>query len=123
MMEIAFRDFLTKTYFETGDIVDEVPVFGGKTETLPVRVDVPLTFTRHRHVFDQASAKVIYRDPLIAPIRAGEQVAVMQLDLPGEEVREYPLYAAATVGETGVFSKMGLGLKILFTPPDMAQAQ
>lgn len=123
MMEIAFRDFLTQTYYETGEVVDEIPVFGGRELSMPVRVDVPIRFTRHRTILAGAEAKLIYPDPIIAPIREGEQVAVMRLSLPGETEREYPLYAAKTVEEEGVIAKMGLGLKLLFTPPELANAQ
>lgn len=123
MIEIAFQDFKTLTYFSKGDIVDEIPVFGGKAESLPVKVDVPLDFTRHRSILAGANAKIIYRDPIIAPIREGEQVALLRLSLPGESEREYPLYAAKTVGEMGFLSKMALGLRILFTPPELVDAE
>lgn len=123
MMDIAFSQFLTQTFYASGDVVAELPVFGGKTATMPVKLDAPLTFTRHRRILDGAEAKIVFRDPLIAPIRTGEQVAVMQFSLPGEEMREFPLYAAGTVEEKGIFAKMGLGLRILFTPPDLAEGQ
>ncbi|WP_370339666.1 D-alanyl-D-alanine carboxypeptidase family protein [Parvularcula marina] len=117
MMEIAFNQYLTQTYYGPDDIVTELTVFGGKEELLPVKLGAAMTFTRHRKILEGAEARITYRDPIIAPVRTGEQVAVMRFTMPGEPVREYPLYAAATVEEKGVFAKMGMGLKILFTPP------
>lgn len=121
IMDIAFSEFKSQSYYSPGDIVTELPVFGGKSETLGVSVNTEIAFTRHRSILDKAEASVSHKEPLIAPIRQGEQVAIMRLTLPGEEVREYPLYASTTVGETGILSKMNRGLRILFTPPELAE--
>ncbi len=120
LMRIAFEDFATRTFFEAGEVVAEAEVFGGQKDVVPLRIDAPLRFTRHRRVLDQADAKVIYTGPLTAPVRKGEQVAILEVSLPDEPTREYPLYVAETVRGLSPTAKIGLGVRVLFTPPETA---
>lgn len=117
LMRLAFSEFDRRTYFEAGDIVGAADVFGGQQPAVPLRIEVPVRFTLHRRELDGAEAKIIYQGPLMAPVREGEQVAVLQLSMPGQETREYPLYTAESVRPLGVMAKMGIGLRLLFTPP------
>ncbi|NNU14911.1 D-alanyl-D-alanine carboxypeptidase [Parvularcula sp. ZS-1/3] len=118
LMDEAFQSFETRTFFAAGDLVGFAEVFAGKEETVPLRIDQGLTFTLHRKILNGASAQIVYDGPLRAPIRAGEQVAVLRFSLPDQKVREYPLYTAERVKGLGVFEKINLGLQALFTPPE-----
>ncbi len=118
LMEASFADFETRAFFEPGTIIATAEVFGGQSDTVPLRIDVPVSFTLHRRALSRASAKVIYTGPLTAPVREGDQAAVLEVTIPGQGTREFPLYAAETVKDLGVLAKMGSGLKALFTPPE-----
>lgn len=117
MMRLAFDDFLSKTYFTPGDEIGEAEVFGGLTNSVPLRIDVPVEYVKHKRALAAAEAKIMYRGPLVAPIREGEQVAVLEVSIPGETKREYPLYASKRVRSLGPISKMRAGVRELFTPP------
>ena len=117
MMELAFREFDTRTFFAPGDIVAEAEVFGGRDDAVPLTINADVTFTLHRQQLDRAKAVVAYTGPLKAPVREGDQMAVLKLTIPGEGTTEYPLYAAKTARELTILQKMGLGVKLLFTPP------
>ena len=118
LMEEAFSSFETMQFFATGDVVGEAAVFAGKADTVPLDIKQNIAFLRHRAVLEDAEADIFYEGPLRAPVRRGEQVAVLRLRLPGEVVREYPLYTADEVAGLGFFEKIGLGFQALFTPPD-----
>ncbi|MEO1041593.1 MAG: D-alanyl-D-alanine carboxypeptidase family protein [Pseudomonadota bacterium] len=118
LMEEAFEAFASGEFFSAGDIVGEATVFAGKAESVPLEIDQDVIFTRHKKILAAAEAELIYDGPLRAPVMRGEQVAILRLSLPGEEVREYPLYTADRVKGLGFFEKIGLGFQALFTPPD-----
>ncbi|MEM0928700.1 MAG: D-alanyl-D-alanine carboxypeptidase family protein [Pseudomonadota bacterium] len=118
LMEEAFEAFATRQYFAAGDIVGNAAVFAGKADTVSLMIDQEVAFTRHKQILAGAEAELVYNGPLRAPIRAGEQVAVLRLTLPGEDAREYPLYTAERVRGLGFFEKIGLGFQALLTPPD-----
>ncbi|MEM9422238.1 MAG: D-alanyl-D-alanine carboxypeptidase family protein, partial [Pseudomonadota bacterium] len=115
LMELSFQDFDTRTFFAPGDVVTDAKVFGGRSETVPLRIDVPVSFTMHRRALDRATGKVTYKGPVSAPVRQGDQLAVLHVTVPGQGTREFPLYAASTVKGLGVFAKIGIGLRALFT--------
>ncbi|MEM6914193.1 MAG: D-alanyl-D-alanine carboxypeptidase family protein [Pseudomonadota bacterium] len=118
LMEQAFSAFALREFFVAGDIVGQATVFAGKSDTVALMIDQDVIFTRHKKILASAEAELIYEGPLRAPIRSGEQVAILRLTLPGEEAREYPLYTAEGVRGLGFFEKIGLGFQALFTPPD-----
>lgn len=118
MMELAFSKFDRRVFFQPGDIVAEAEVFGSADETVPLRIDVAVDFTLANAQLDGAKAKIVYQGPLPAPLREGEQVAVLELTMPGQPKREYPLYTAQPIQGLGVGAKMGIGLKALFTAPE-----
>ena len=54
--------------------------------------------------------RVVYRGPLVAPIKAGETVARMQIRVDGELVQSAPLVAAQDVAEAGPIDRLENGL-------------
>lgn len=123
MMDEAFDAFDTATFFEPGQIVGNALVFAGKDETVPLRIDQQVRFILHNRKIAGAEADLIYDGPLRAPVREGQQAAVLRLSIPGEDVREYPLYTAGDVKGLGFFEKISLGLRALFTPPGAEAVQ
>ena len=117
LMDRAFDSFETRRFFTAGDVVGTAEVFAGKADTVPLRIDQDVEFLMHKQRFRGTEAEVIYDGPLRAPIREGQQIAVLRLSMPGDRDREYPLYTAAEVKGLGFFEKIGLGLQQLFTPP------
>jgi D-alanyl-D-alanine carboxypeptidase (penicillin-binding protein 5/6) len=117
MMDEAFEAFETRTLLSPGAIVGTAEIFAGRTDTVPLRIDQDLTFTMHKKKLAGAEAELIYDGPLRAPVREGDQVAVLRLSIPGEETRDYPLYTAQSVGGLNPAETLALGLRALFTPP------
>ena len=118
LMTTAFDQYDTHTFAEAGAVVAEAEVFAGQAETVPLTIRSDLTFTLHHRSLDGAKARVEYDSPLPAPVREGDRVGVLHLTMPGEEDREYPVYAAADVKGLSATAKIGLGFRKLLTPPE-----
>ena len=122
LMTTAFEDYSEHAFLSDGDVVGEAEVFAGTQDTVPLVVRSDLVFTLHHRSLDGAEARLEYEGPLSAPVRAGEQVGVLHLTMPGEPGREYPVYTGADVRGLPATAKVALGLKRLLTPPDAEAA-
>ena len=118
VMSLAFDEYDTRTLLGAGEPVAQAEVFAGRDEAVPLVLAEDVTFTLHERSLDGAKARLSYEGPIGAPVRAGTQVGVLTLVMPGEPDREYPVYTGQTVRGLGAGAKMALGLRRLLTPPD-----
>ena len=122
LLRLAFSDFNTKTFYEPGDIVGEAMVFKGREKTVPLIAHEPVKLILHRSLMDGAKATVVYQGPVPAPIKENQQIGYLRLEAPNGPTREYALYAGKSVGETGIWGKIGLAAQKLLAKPDSTPA-
>ncbi|MDM7932417.1 D-alanyl-D-alanine carboxypeptidase family protein [Tabrizicola sp.] len=102
----AFRQFSEKTVARTGVRVAEAEVYLGDADTVglipaeDVRLLVPAL------VQGGMSAEVVYKGPLIAPVRAGTAVAELIVHVPDLPDRRFALVAEADVGKAGFLRRV-----------------
>jgi D-alanyl-D-alanine carboxypeptidase (penicillin-binding protein 5/6) len=118
LMRVAFNDFTSKILYKPGDVVGEALVFKGAAKSVPLVANEQIAMILHRAAADDLKAKVVYDGPVSAPIAEGQQIGVLRVIPANGDAREYPLYAGATVKETGVFGKIGLAAKMLLARPE-----
>jgi D-alanyl-D-alanine carboxypeptidase (penicillin-binding protein 5/6) len=113
MFRAAFADFKVSRPFTEGQVVAELPVFLGETETVAVQVDEEIAVGHHRRAARDASARVVYDAPLRAPIAEGDVVGTLIIDIPGALSVERPVTAAASVAKQGLVGQATTGLLAL----------
>jgi len=117
-MRIAFNDFTDKKFYEAGAMVGEAAVFKGKRNAVPLITAEDVSMLVHRALLEQAKTTVIYRGPVVAPIRENQQIGMLRVEVENGPFKEYPLYAGYAVPEMGVFGKILLGAKTLLARPE-----
>lgn len=122
MLRLAFNDFTTKTLYKPGDIVGDASVFKGAESSVPLMTKEPVSLILHRSAANDIKTTVVYEGPVTAPIAADQQIGYLKVDTGAGAPREYPLYAAKPVKETGVFGKIAIAAKRLLARPSAAQA-
>jgi len=122
LLRVAFNDFTRRTIFDTGDIVGDAMVFGGKVKTVPLVTHEPVSMLLHRSYLNAVSATVVYEGPVAAPISEAQQVGYLRVEVTGGGAREYPLYAGRAIKEVGVFGKIGLAAGRLLAKPQKTAA-
>jgi D-alanyl-D-alanine carboxypeptidase (penicillin-binding protein 5/6) len=122
LMDEAFDSFDEAVFFRPGDLVGFADVFAGQEETVPLRIDQEVRFLLHKTTLRGAEAEIQYEGPLRAPIKEGQQVAILSLSMPDQPTRDYPVFTAGDVRGLGFFQKVGLGLQKLLTPPESDEA-
>ncbi len=109
----AFREFGNYSLFEAGETVEEAGVWLGTAPTVALITERDLTITLSRRARLDMEVKVIYDDPIPAPLEAGQQVATLIVAAPGEETVEIPLVAGAAIERLGFVGRITASIKYL----------
>lgn len=102
VLEWALSSFETKVLFEPGEVIGQASVYGGTDSHVnlvarePVEVYVPKTNA------ERLSGRIVYRWPIRAPIREGEQIATLNISSGNRVIREVPLLTASPVEMGGL---------------------
>ena len=113
ILEWGFREFNNYELFKAGEEVDKAHVWLGRENTVPLVVEKDIVLTLPRKSRKDMKISVAYSDPVPAPVTKGTQVAMLKIQLPGEDMREVPLVAGKNVEQLGFFGKMGAAMRYL----------
>jgi D-alanyl-D-alanine carboxypeptidase (penicillin-binding protein 5/6) len=97
LLEWGFRAFEARPLFAAGETVGEAQVFGGDRRSLPLVSPKPVQLLLPRGSGDRIVARIVYTGPLRAPIKAGDQVARLQITRGDIQALDIPLYAGEDV--------------------------
>ena len=106
----AFREWGQYALFESGETVSEIPVWLGRTETVPVIIKDRFLVSVPRKSRKKMSVKVVHQEAVPAPIAKGDEIAKVVVSAPGMEDVSVPLYAGADVEERGFFGRLGTAI-------------
>jgi D-alanyl-D-alanine carboxypeptidase (penicillin-binding protein 5/6) len=113
LIDWAFRTFGNYKLFSAGEQVTEAEVWLGTQPRVPLVIEKELELTLNRGVRRDMKVSVVYQEPLPAPIRKGDTVAILKVELPDQENLEIPLVAGEDVNRLGLFSRWGASLKYI----------
>ncbi|MEM8799024.1 MAG: D-alanyl-D-alanine carboxypeptidase family protein, partial [Pseudomonadota bacterium] len=97
LLEYGFRNFDTYKLFDAGEIVETVPIWLGQKGKVPMVVSDPVILTLSRQERRGLEVKVKYTTPVAAPIKAGDTVGVVSIDVGREEPIVHDLIAGQSV--------------------------
>jgi len=109
----AMREYGNYTLFKPGETVEEAPVWLGEAANVPLVIPEGVTVTLSRKARRDMRVMVVYDAPIPAPLRAGQEVAKLVVNAPGEEPVEFPLMAGADVERLGIFGRIATSLEYL----------
>ena len=107
LLEWGFRNFKAFKLFDAGEVVGDARVWGGDRFYLPLvgKGEISILLPRFGSDKRKLKAWIAYKGPLKAPIRKGDEVAVLRVRSSNAAVSEFPLYAAVDVKRTGIVSR------------------
>lgn len=105
LIEWALSNFRNVDAFQKGDVVMRVPVVMGVGEAVPIAVNQDVKITVPKTPSDSYSFEVTYKKPLIAPVKAGDEVGTLKVIIPNGENLDYPLLATQNIGKLGLFKQ------------------
>ena len=113
LMNYGFREFDNYKILTAGEVLAEVPVWYGKEKTVNMVVPEDIVETIRRSNKDEYKMKIVYDEPLKAPIVKGAVIGYAQLNDPEGNVRKINLVAANDVERMGVWGRFVANLKYL----------
>lgn len=112
LMDLMFREFKLYRFYDAGQAVDRANVWLGSKSKVDLVLDEPLHLVLARSDRRKMKVSVTWSDPIPAPVRAGQAVGDLVVDLPSGKT-SYQLLAAEDIAELGMFDRVGEALKYL----------
>ncbi|MEL7190466.1 MAG: D-alanyl-D-alanine carboxypeptidase family protein [Pseudomonadota bacterium] len=109
-IEWGFSAFDRQRIYASGETVGQARVQDGATSRIdlvtdrPVFVNVPANSGRGQKA--RPDIRITYDGPLRAPIDEGQQIAMLEITIPGMEVARVPLLAKESIGQAGFFTRI-----------------
>lgn len=113
LLEWGFREFASYTLYKGGETIEQVPVWLGEQDSVPVTVPQNLSVTMARTDRPGMKVSLVSNSPVAAPIKKGDTVGKLVISAPGFPGKEVPLVAAQDVPKAGIFGRAFAAAKYL----------
>jgi len=107
IFEWAYSAFEEVNIFAEGETIAEASVFGGVKSGVPLKAHEKISLLVPTANKDRLKAHVVYKGPLLAPVKADEQVGVLRIWIGDALAQETPVYTGEAV-EPGDLQKRTL---------------
>lgn len=106
IIDWGFNSSASFKLFDAGEQVGYARVWGGERFYAPLTGKGDLTVVLPKFPPNpKLRAEIVYRGPLKAPLKQGEQVAMLRVTTPNRAVSEAPLYVAEDVESGGILRR------------------
>jgi D-alanyl-D-alanine carboxypeptidase (penicillin-binding protein 5/6) len=113
LLEYGFREFQHYKLFAPGETVQEADVWLGGRSRVPLVAPGGVAVTMSREARKEMVVRLVYHNPIPAPIAQGQVLAELQVTAPGLDVMTFPLVAASDVPQAGMLGKVTSALGYL----------
>ncbi|MEE3044592.1 MULTISPECIES: D-alanyl-D-alanine carboxypeptidase family protein [Thalassospira] len=113
LLDWGFREFDNYDLFSKDETVSSANVWLGAETKVDLVADQDILLTLPRSASRDMKVSVVYDGPIPAPIAKGDQIATLKVEVPDQEAKEFPLYAAHDVGRLGFVGRIGAAIKYL----------
>jgi D-alanyl-D-alanine carboxypeptidase (penicillin-binding protein 5/6) len=114
LLEWSLRNFENKKLFEKGQTILQADVVLGVKDTLSLKVDENIVMTMPTGKAASMSVTAEYDSPIIAPIKEGDKIGTLKVNIPEAGEMSYPLLAAESINEPDLFTKTLAKMKLFF---------
>jgi D-alanyl-D-alanine carboxypeptidase (penicillin-binding protein 5/6) len=106
LLNFGYQAYDAAKLYGAGQAVQELPVFKGASSTVKAGFPRDFVISLPKGAQARLKAELVSRQPLIAPIQQGQQVATLKLSVDGTAVGEYPVPALQAVPVAGFFGRL-----------------
>lgn len=111
LMTWGFANFDNYKFFTKNQIMAEVPVWYGTANSVTAVVPEDVIKTIKKSGKSKYGAKIIYDEPIKAPVLQGDKVGELFITYNGETIDKIPLVAKDSIAKMGPFSRFLANLK------------
>lgn len=114
LLNYGFQFFDSVRLYAKNQTVVNLKVWKGESNTIKTGFTRDIYLSLPRGQAKDIKATLTTRQPLLAPLVAGQQVGTVTLTLNGKPLAQYPLLALQSVGVANIFGRAWDGLRLLF---------
>ncbi|MEZ5614736.1 MAG: D-alanyl-D-alanine carboxypeptidase family protein [Rhodocyclaceae bacterium] len=114
LLNFGFQSFETVKLYAGDQEVSRLKVWKGAQNTVRAGFPADFILSLPKGMADKVKADLVSRQPLMAPVLKGQQVATLQLSLDGKPYGEYPVLALETVPLAGMIGRAWDTFKLWF---------
>jgi serine-type D-Ala-D-Ala carboxypeptidase (penicillin-binding protein 5/6) len=114
LLNYGFQFYDTVHLYKKGEVLTSIELWKGAQDVFKAGFDVDVYFSIPKGQVDNLKATMEYKQPLIAPINAGQEVGSVKFTLNDQLVEIYPLVALEDVSEGNFLGRAWDSLKLLF---------
>jgi len=105
LIEWALNGFVNLNLLREGQKLSQAPVVLGQQETVTLMASNNVKMTLPKVSKDKFTVDLKYKIPLVAPIKSGDEVGTIVVNVAGMEPTSYPLLAGEDVQKIGFFKE------------------
>ena len=105
VLEWGLTAFENRQIFAEKDVIGSASVYGGTTRTVDLVAKAPVSVYIPVSNPDRLSARIVYRWPLMAPVKPDYQAGTLRIFAGSRLLREVPLYTVQAVEEGSLSSR------------------
>lgn len=113
MMNWGFREFDNYKVLKQGQKVAEIPVWFGNENNVDLLVNQDVLRTIKKSKASKVKLTAVYDKPVKAPVKQGDKLGFVRVEVPGAETVEIPLIANKDIKKLGWFGKIVENMKYL----------
>ena len=114
LLNYGFQNFDTHHLYQKGQVVASLPVWKGSENILKAGVAQDFYVSLPKGQYARLKASLVSKQPLLAPLAAGQQVGIIRLLLDDKPYAEYPLVALEGVARANFFKRGWDSIKLWF---------
>jgi D-alanyl-D-alanine carboxypeptidase (penicillin-binding protein 5/6) len=105
LLNYGFLSYDTVRVFRKKQKVTTIKLWKGQQKTLRAGFNHDLYFSLPKGQASKLKATMEYKQPVIAPIKAGQKVGVVKFIFDGKKMGQYPLIALESIERSGFLSR------------------
>jgi D-alanyl-D-alanine carboxypeptidase (penicillin-binding protein 5/6) len=113
LLNYGFQFYETTLVYKQAQAINSLRVYKGQDKTVTATVTKDFYLTLPKGDYARVKASMTSQQPLVAPIKAGQEIGKITLSLDNKVIKEQKLVAAKTVDEAGFFGRMIDSVKLL----------
>lgn len=116
LLNFGFQAFDAAKLYAAGQAVKELPVYKGEQNMVKAGFPHDFVISLPKGAQPRLKAELVSKQPLIAPIQLGQQIATLKLSIDGAPVGEYPVPALQAVPVAGFFGRLWDTVRLWLEP-------
>jgi len=114
LMSWGFREFNNYKLFDKNQVITKTKVWYGKEPSVDLMVTQDVVKTIHRSKVDDIKVKAEFYQPVKAPIKSGDQLGMLYIEVEGQKDVKVPLVATKDVQKVGLWGRFWTNIKYFF---------